>query len=85
MVVGRFATKKEATQLSVYLKSRFFRFLVSLRKYTQDIYSERFQFVPDLPIDRDWTDKMLYEKFKLTIDEIAFIESMVRPMELDNE
>jgi site-specific DNA-methyltransferase (adenine-specific) len=85
LVVGRFATKKEATQLSIYLRSRFLRFLVSLRKYTQDIYSERFQFVPDLPIDRDWTDKMLYKKFQLTIDEIAFIESMVRPMELDNE
>jgi site-specific DNA-methyltransferase (adenine-specific) len=85
LVVGRFATKKEATQLAVYLKSRFFRFLVSLRKYTQDIYSERFQFVPDLPIDRDWNDKMLYKKFQLTTDEVAFIESMVRPMESENE
>jgi site-specific DNA-methyltransferase (adenine-specific) len=85
LVIGRFDTKAEADNLSRYLSSRFLRFLVSLRKYTQHIYSERFQFVPDLPMDQEWTDKALYKKFKLSIDEIAFIESMVRPMELNND
>jgi site-specific DNA-methyltransferase (adenine-specific) len=36
-------------------------------------------------MDNEWTDKVLYKKFKLSIDEIAFIESMVRPMELNND
>ena len=84
-MVGRFASKKEADYLSSYLKSRILRFLVSLRKYTQDIYSERFQFVPDLPMDREWTDEILYEKFQLSTDEVAFIESMIRPMGLGSE
>jgi site-specific DNA-methyltransferase (adenine-specific) len=61
------------------------RFLVSLRKNTQDIYSERFQFVPDLPMDEEWTDKQLYKKYKLTKGEIAFIESMIRPMDENDE
>lgn len=67
------------------MRTRFVRFLVSLRKNTQDIYSERFQFVPDLSMDRAWTDALLYEKYGIGPDEIAFIESMIRPMEGNGE
>ena len=60
-----------------YLRTRFVRFLVSLRKppstRTQDVYA----FVPDLPLDQEWTDAKLYERYGLTEDEIAFIESQV--------
>ena len=31
-------------------------------------------------MDRSWSDKDLYKKYKLTKDEIAFIEKMIRPM-----
>ena len=31
--------------------------------------------------DRTWTDADLYEKYGITEDEHAFIESMIRPME----
>jgi len=34
-------------------------------------------FVPDVPLDRDWTDALLYERYGLTRDEVAFIESQV--------
>ena len=66
--------------LAAYLRTRFVRFLVSLRTNTQHLYSERFAFVPELPMDREWTDEMLYKKYGITKDEIAFIESMIRPM-----
>ncbi len=80
LVVSRFKKEIEAKRFSIYLQTRFLRFLVSLRKNTQDIYNERFQFVPDLPMDRDWTDEMLYQKYGITKNEVAFIESMIRPM-----
>ena len=32
-------------------------------------------------MDRAWTDKDLYDKYRLTDDDIAFIESKIRPME----
>lgn len=80
LVIGHFKQKVEATRFARYLRTRFVRFLVSLRKNTQDIYNERFQFVPDLPMDRDWTDEQLYEKYGITKTEVAFIESMVRQM-----
>ena len=39
-----------------------------------------YAFVPDIPLNRKWTDEKLYKRYGLTKDEIAFIESMVRPM-----
>lgn len=81
LVIDRFDSETAAQRFADYLRTRFVRFLVSLRKYTQHLYNERFQFVPDLPMDRDWTDRALYEKYGITEDEIAFIESMIRPME----
>lgn len=80
LVVGRFKKEAEVKRFAGYLRTQFVRFLVSLRKNTQDLYNERFQFVPDLLMDRDWNDIALYKKYGITKDEIAFIESMIRPM-----
>jgi site-specific DNA-methyltransferase (adenine-specific) len=80
LVISRFEKEAEARRFAGYLRTRLVRFLVSLRKYTQHLYNERFQFVPDLPMDREWTDDILNKKYGITKDEIAFIESMVRPM-----
>ena len=85
LVAGRFSTEAEAKNLGAYLRTKFVRFLVALRTNTQDLYSERFAFVPKLPMDRDWTDEMLYKKYGITRDEIAFIDSMIRPMGEDDE
>ena len=85
LVINRFDNEDEAMRFAGFLRTRFVRFLVSLRKNTQHIYNERFQFVPDLPMHVDWTDKELYKKYRMTKNEIEFIESMIRPMESDNE
>lgn len=79
LVAGRFGTEEEATRYAAYLRTRFVRFLVSLRKGTQDAARNVYAFVPDLPLDRDWTDALLYERYGLTDDEIAFIQSQVAP------
>lgn len=81
LVIGRFSSRAIATRFATYLKTRFVRFLVSLRKNTQDIYSERFLFVPDLPMDQDWTDELLYKKYGIDRSESSFIESLIRGME----
>lgn len=80
LVISRFKKEAHAKRFAAYLRTRFVRFLVSLRKNTQDIYNDRFQFVPDLPMDELVTDQMLYKKYGITGDEIAFIDSMIRPM-----
>ncbi|SNU02808.1 site-specific DNA-methyltransferase (adenine-specific) [Ruaniaceae bacterium KH17] len=77
LVAGRFSTEGEARRYAVYLRTRFVRFLVSLRKGTQDAAKQVYTFVPDVPLDREWTDELLYERYDLTQDEIDFIESQV--------
>jgi len=80
LVIDRFKSKVEADRFAAFLRTKLVRFLVSLRKYTQHLYNERFQFVPVLPMDCDWTGDTLYKKYGITKDEITFINSMIRPM-----
>jgi site-specific DNA-methyltransferase (adenine-specific) len=58
--------------------------LVLLKKNTQNAAKGVYSFVPIQDFSESWTDEKLYKKYKLTKDEIDFIESMVRPMELPN-
>jgi site-specific DNA-methyltransferase (adenine-specific) len=84
LVIDRFDSEVEAENLRGYLATRLVRFLVSLRKNTQDIYNERFAFVPLLDMTRSWSDEDLSTMFGLDEDEITFVERMVRPLELDD-
>jgi site-specific DNA-methyltransferase (adenine-specific) len=83
IVVGCFDTEEKANNLKAYMMTSFFRFLVSQFLYSQDITRDRFAFVPILDFSKIWTDEELYKKYDLSKDEIAFIESMIRPMETD--
>ncbi|BDZ47172.1 Eco57I restriction-modification methylase domain-containing protein [Naasia aerilata] len=83
-VVSAFDTELEAERMCAYLKSRFVRFLLSLRAANQSVTRSTFAFVPDLPMDRVWTDEELYAKYDVSLDEQAYIESLVRPMVVDS-
>lgn len=74
------SSRSEAESLQSYYITRFFRFLVSLRKITQHATHSTYQWVPMQTWDRTWTDADLYAKYRITDEEIAFIESMIRPM-----
>jgi site-specific DNA-methyltransferase (adenine-specific) len=82
LVIGPFSTEKRTLNVLSYIQTRFFRFLVLLRKNTQHAAKGVYQFVPTQNFDEPWTDEKLYKKYGLSDDEIAFIESMIRPMDL---
>jgi hypothetical protein len=77
LVAGHFDAEDEAANYAAYLRTRFVRFLVSLRKATQHATRDVYSFVPDLPVNQEWTDAKLYKRYGLTQNEIAFIESQV--------
>ncbi len=77
LVAGHFDEETVAINYAKYLRTRFVRFLVSLRKATQHATRDVYAFIPDLPLDQVWTDAKLYKRYELTKDEIAFIESQV--------
>lgn len=81
VVVGPLNSDKECKAVISYISTRLFRFLVMLRKPTQDALRKVYSLVPVQDFSETWDDEKLYRKYKLTKEEIAFIESMVRPME----
>lgn len=81
VVAGNFDNEVQAERYAAYLRTRFVRFLVSLRKAAQHATRHVYAFVPDVPLDQDWTDRKLYDRYSLTDDEVAFIESIVKPMD----
>jgi len=85
LAVGAYDNKEEAENMSNYLRTKFCRFLVSTILLTQNITKGKFIFVPNLSMKESWTDEKLYKKYGITSEEIEFIESMIRPMELNNE
>lgn len=77
LVAGHFESETKASSYAKYLRTRFVRFLVSLRKPTQDAARGVYGFVPNVPLSQEWTDAKLYKRYDLTKDEIAFIETQV--------
>lgn len=90
MVIDSFETEIQAINLSLYLRTRLVRFLISQLAATQHLSKEKFALVPLQDFtensDIDWRksveeiDQQLYEKYQLNNTEIAFIESMIKPM-----
>ena len=81
VLAGAFDDEGSARAVASYLSTRFARFLVALRKATQHATKQVYAFMPQQSWDRTWTDEELCAKYGLTDEEIAFIESIVRPME----
>ena len=81
LVLNTFDAEKEAFNMVTYVKTKFFRFMLLQSLTSINISKDKFQFVPIQDFSHPWTDEMLYKKYNLDKDEIAFIESMIRPME----
>jgi site-specific DNA-methyltransferase (adenine-specific) len=83
--IGTFNSEVKALNLISYVTTKFLRFLVLLNKPAQHATKKVYQFVPVQDFNEAWTDEKLYKKYGLTEEEISFIESMIRPMELADE
>lgn len=85
LVAGAYDNEQSAQNLAGYLQTRFLRFLVLLKKPTQHATSKVYGFVPKQDFSEAWDDARLYKKYGITQEEVAFIESMVRPMGAEDE
>ena len=80
LVIGGFDSLEEANSVASYYATRFFRFLLWLRKIGQHASRAVYTWVPQQTWDQTWTDEKLYEKYGLSADEVSYLESMIRPM-----
>ena len=83
LMVGPFDTEMESINAMNYMCTKFFRALVSLNKISQDSYAKVYSCVPILDFNEEWNDEKLYKKYRLNDDEIDFIDSIIRPMDLN--
>lgn len=81
LIVDFVKSETEGNNLITYMQTKFFRFMMSLIKNTQNISKGVFAFVPVQDLSKPTTDEELYKKYGLTETEIEFIDSMIRPME----
>lgn len=85
LVIGLFEAEQEMMNCWSYMTTKFFRTMVGVRKVDQSMSQSVYSYVPMQDFSKPWTDEELYEKYDLTDEEIAFIESMIRPMDFDKE
>ncbi|MBN9494566.1 Eco57I restriction-modification methylase domain-containing protein [bacterium] len=85
LCIGPFESKSQAESVLSYLSCRLTRLLILLHKPSQDTTRKVYTFVPTQDWTKQWTDAELYAKYGITDDEIAFIEKVVRPMELTGD
>lgn len=88
---AKFNTEIEAKNFIKYVRTKFFRLLVSSIKISQSAPNRVYKFVPmqdytnnsDIDWSKDITeiDKQLYKKYDLSEEEINYIESMIKSME----
>lgn len=81
LVVGSYEKETHAQNLVSYMKSRLFRFLVSQFMYSHHITKESYSLVPVLDMSNQWSDEKLNTRYGLNKDEVAFIETKIRPMD----
>ncbi len=85
LVAGTFEKESAAANMVSYLKTKFARFLIMQMLASMNMSKVSYSFVPLQDFSKSWTDAELYEKYGLTDEEIAFIESMIKPMELGGD
>lgn len=82
LCIGPFETRKQAESALSYLSCRFTRFLILLHKPSQNTTRQVYRFVPTQNWSKRWTDAALYKMYGLEAEEMAFIEQVVRSMDL---
>ncbi len=85
LCIGPFDSKNRAESVLSYLSCRLTRLLILLHKPSQHVTRKVYCFVPTQKWTRRWSDEDLYAKYGISASEIAFIEKVVRPMDLSGD
>ena len=85
LVACAFDTREEVEAFKSYLFTKIVRFLLLQAVISQNVTRECFYFVPDLgKYEGIYTDEMLKERWGITDEEFAFIDSKIRNFEEQN-
>lgn len=85
LVAFNTSNKGECYNAGTYFCTKFFRFLLLQAVSSINLSKDKFQFIPKQDFSKPWTDEELYAKYNLTQEEIDFIDSMIKPMDLGGD
>lgn len=74
---GPWKNKEEAENVISYINTKFFHFMLGIKKITQHTTIKVYEFVPMQDFSKSWCDEELYKKYSLSDEEIEFIENSV--------
>ena len=84
MVIGPFDNRDQCVNAIRYIQTTFFRYLVSLKKITQDTKTSTYSFVPMQDFNKEWTDEKLCEKYGITAEELDYMKRLITPMTIES-
>jgi len=82
LTIGPFENPAECQNVSNYMISSFFRFMVLLSKSTQHITKKTYNLVPQQNFKEKWNDEILYKKYNINKSEVKFIDSLIKKMDV---
>lgn len=83
--LGTFDSELEAINCLSYIRTKFFRALLFYNRHSLNISKESFELIPLQNFKEEWNDNKLYKKYKLSNEEIEYIENMIKPWEKGGE
>lgn len=84
LIAGAYETRELCENLLSYLRTKFVRFLITPMLASMNMSKSSYSFVPIQDFTKPWSDAELYAKYGLTDDEIEYIDSMIRPMDVED-
>lgn len=82
LTIGPLENENSCLNVLSYIQTKFFRFLVLLKKPSQNATKKVYEFVPQQDFSKPWTDEELYKKYSITEEEQAFIDTLIKPLDL---
>ena len=67
----------EAVRVQKILSSKLYKFWVEMQKFSGFNPRKLILTLPELAVDRDWSDDEIYQNFKLTPEEINYVEANI--------
>tara|TARA_B000000565_G_C23777801_1_gene374721 strand:- start:949 stop:2469 length:1521 start_codon:yes stop_codon:yes gene_type:complete len=80
LLINRCENEKSAKNLIKYMRTYFFRFMMSLVKNTQNISRSSFIFVPTIDLSIDWDDQKLFKYYNISEHEQNYIKTQIKEM-----
>ena len=81
LIIGAFDSYDEAYNLSQYLKSKFARFLILQTLASINLSRDKFNFIPLIPFDKQFSEEDIYKTFNISQNDIEYINSLIYDFE----